>query len=209
MYNSIRNYQFLGNFLDLINLYYKYEFTSILVTYYLFDSVNSIYDKEVLRFGAYERVGNYSGYKWIKINYFPVAYSQQTNPRFQQNNYGVNTATETQCVFPKINFEPTALDLISFYVNGSETTDVYQVSSFEQSYIGNKAPIYKVILKEQYFDLNNVEQQVERIYAYSEISDKIYEPLDYNLIVQATTKLHTVTTELQTKVIQNSKFISI
>lgn len=209
MFNSIRAHQYINDFMRLINSYYRFEFTIILTTYYLFDSVNSVYDKDVLTNGAYERIGDLSGYRWIKINYFPVAYTQQTNPKIQQNNYGVNKATETQSVFPKINFTPTMLDMVSFTIDNSELENVYQVSSYEESFLGELAPIYKITLKEQYFDIADIEKQTDRVYAYTDITDKIYEPTIYNKIILATTQLNTISTTLLSNQEQSSGFLIV
>ena len=189
MFNSIRTYNYLNDFIQLINLYYKYEYRVIPTTYYRFDDLLSVYDDEILRYGAYERIGNLSGYKWIKIYYFPVAFSQQAIPHTTPNQYNVTEPTETQCVFPRINFTPTMLDFVTFSLLNHDVENIYQVSAFEESYIGHEVPIYKIILKTQGFKIDETTFQISREYVYCEIFDKIYEPKVYNQLIEITVEL--------------------
>jgi len=198
MFNSLRISYYVDKFFDLLSRFYKNEFRVIQSTYYLFDTNESVFDKEILQYGAYERIGDLSGYKWIKILYFPVAYATETHPITQPTQYGIIKKTETVCVFPRICFDPTMLDFVVFSLRLKPLSNVYQVTQIEEAYISKDetCPIYKVTLKEQPFTTNQIDEQVTGLYAYSEISDSIYRVQDYNTIVNATTLLNDITLQI-------------
>ena len=173
MFSSIRNYEYLKSYFNFINLY-KNELHSILCTYYKFSIENSVFDKDVLRYGAYERVGNLSGYKWYKITFLPIAFSTETHPVEQTGQYGVVKKTETFGVFKDYGFKPTNLDFVTFNIE-QPTNNLYQVTNIEESYIGEEqvTTFYKLTLKEQFITTDNLNQQVIETYTYNEILDKI------------------------------------
>jgi len=198
MFNSVRLSYYVDKFFDLLDKFYKNEFRVIQSTYYLFNPDESVFDKDVLKYGAYERIGDLSGYRWIKILYFPVAYSTETHPMTQPTQYGVIKKTETVCVFPRICFDPTMLDFVVFNLRLKPISNVYQVTQIEEAYISktDTCPIYKVTLKEQPFTVEQINNQVTNTYAYSEVSDSIYRVQDYNTIINATTLLNDISLQI-------------
>jgi len=204
MFSSIRNYEYLQAYFKLVNKY-KNELHSILCTYYKFSVEHSVYDKDVLRYGAYERVGKLSGYKWYKINLLPVAFITETHPVEQATEYGVVKKTETFAVFKDYSFMPTNLDFITFNIE-TQTNNVYQITNIEESYIGkNETPtFYKVTLKEQFIGTEDLNKQLIGEYTYNEILDKLMYPKESANI----TRLYMIQELYQQKLQNNTELSS-
>lgn len=202
MFNSIRVKFYTDSYLDYIKRY-RNELKPTLCTYYLFDRARSIFDNEVLQSGGYERVGNLTGLKWYRILFFPVAFGTSAQKRYTQTEYGPTLPSETTAIFPRL-FTPSLLDFIDYTDHSKQINHVYQVTNIEISYITDYVELYRCTLKSQYFNTEEISNQISETLCYNEYTDEIHTPTQHGNILVSLEIFRKTCTYIQEQVLRDS-----
>jgi len=183
VHNSILIQYYLSSYLTQVNRY-KYEYRGSVVTYYQLDQENSIYDKDTLFGGSYERVGKLSGLKFKKILNFYVAGSQQVTLTLNSQDMGSLIDYRTNVMFPDI-IKPTMYDFLQFTVAGTPVGPLFQVVNFSLAFMQETVRIYNCDIIGVGIPVTEIEKQVSSVWGYTDIDHKIHPAEEFRNILLA------------------------
>lgn len=175
---SLRITQYQDEFFKYIHEYYKTDINCVLCTYYHFDLENSICDKDMLKNGAYQFTGNLSGYRWKKIELFPINFLAPIDGLdVKGTENGVTYTSVTSAVIPSTyNMEPTTNDILyfnsGFLLGVDENQTTFRIEKVDRSNIG-KDVYYKVTLVSEYYHKEKFDEKSDE-FVFVEYEKKIY-----------------------------------
>jgi len=181
-----------------------FEYRGSVVTYYKLNQDESVYDKELLYGGSYERVGDLSGLRFDKIVNFYVAGSEQIVPTINANEQGVLIDYRTTIMFPAVNFKPTMYDFVRFTINNNPVGPLFQIINFQLAYMRETVDIYKCDIKGVGIPIEKIEEQVVAKYGYIDIDHRIHDFDEYLMILQALKNITDLEATIETDQITSS-----
>jgi len=115
MQNWERLYEYIHEYQELVLDYYSKHGVAFLTTYWNINKDTTVWDKQQMYGGAYEKTGELSGMKWDKYLLLPVYFSEEIATGFDGSDIGLVKEQETSVVFPSIyGITPYANDIIKF-----------------------------------------------------------------------------------------------
>lgn len=132
-----RNIDYMNQYFELVNDYYStWSVNDVNVSYYNLDIENSNVDKTKLNGGAYQTVGNLSGWRWRKILNFDLGGVSTVNTTPTNDERGTtNIEKLLDAYFPRTQgIVPKVHDFIAF--------DEFNTNN---NYILNDPPLYEVV----------------------------------------------------------------
>jgi len=177
--NSIMAIDYMNEFHELIYRFYGTEYVVYPCTYYRLDYTNSIKEEDKFESGAYEIIGEYSGYKWHKIYMFPAAFCEPiTNISPVRDERGRILELNTSFVIPgQLFMQPLYNDLVIFPTtlrpNEFEKYPSYIVSGIERAIFSNET-LYKVTVQSFHASEDMIDAQVDDEYIFIDYFKKIY-----------------------------------
>ncbi len=104
------------DYFELLYQYYSAAGIRVPVTYYNLDLPNSVYEDERLDNGAYEQMGNLSGYLWKKILMLQVYNIEQINFALNADDTGVGFQGKQTTLFvpTSYEFQPMIHDILIY-----------------------------------------------------------------------------------------------
>lgn len=187
---SNRGIEYINEYYDLLNDYYStWTAPTVKVSYYNLDIENSNIDKTKLDSGAYQVVGNLSGWRWRKVLNFPVNGMQQMNTTPTNDEKGTtNTEKLVDAYFPRTQgVVPKVHDFIAFdnfNVNNRYILNdpiMYEVVNVEKSN-DFELGFYKINCKVTYILKSQVDMQLTDIVDFIDYEKKLYS-IDSSLIL--------------------------
>lgn len=179
----IRNYSYIGDYYKTLYDIYTKDYVGYPVTYYSVDFDRSVYDRDELSGGSYDKfgVGDLSGFKWKKIILLPVYGIEQIQPVFTGDEKGLTLADSenTSCSFSEsYGLLPTEWDVLNFYQDFMfdyevPTEPIFIVKNTSIATYG-KITHWKCDLKVAPFTLADLENQVSEVMMFLEVTKKIY-----------------------------------
>lgn len=175
----IRSYNYQEDyFRTLYEIYSEHYIACYPVTYYSLDVDSTIWDKEKINAGSYEKggVGELSGVKWKKIQLLPVFGLEQVNMNQSSDEKGGMTykdGASTQVLFPSVyGLKPLEGDVVDLSF-GYKTPAInnkmlFTVNNINQSHMGDFFQIYQCQLKMAPFNREDVEKQISTDWAFYE-----------------------------------------
>ena len=213
-----RLYEYIYEYQKLIYDYYSKTATAFLVTYYHLDLDETIWDSTKLTGGYYEKIGELSGVKWLKILLLPVFFIENLSGDLTGEDIGMISEKETAVVIPSTyNFRPYPNDIIKLdqkYLQPSSEKDVYSlyvVSGIERSTPMPKT-FYKLkVVSEQSRTTTEIDQQVlpDKIYSFFDYTKSIYTVPDTIFLAEMMLKNETLRVRLKNMFDENSGFYFI
>jgi hypothetical protein len=141
---------------------------------------NSVVDKAVLNGGAYEKFGELSGWRWRKINMFPVYSIEPIQLVASASETGVNFETQTTFFVPSIyEIQPHVHDMFMYdYISKGDNplqqnVNGYEVVNIEKS-SQSKITFWKVSAK-MFGDISWIDYQISGNYTFIDYEKQIYE----------------------------------
>ena len=180
--NSIMSIDYMNEFHELLYRFYGLEYVVYPCTYYRIDYTNSIKEEKKFESGAYEIIGEFSGYKWHKIHFFPASFSEPiTNITPARDERGRILEMTTSFVIPgQLFMQPLYNDLVIFPTNlrpnEFEKYPSFIVSGIERAIYSNET-LYKVSVQAFHADEQMIDNQVIDEYIFIDYLKKIY-PID-------------------------------
>lgn len=179
-YHTKNNY--VNDYIDLVNDYYsQWNLANINVTYYNLDIENSVIDKQKLDGGAYEMVGEKSGWRWRKILDFHINGVATVNTTPTNDERGTTNSDKlTDAFFPRTSgVVPKVHDFIAFEgfnINGHYVLNdppLYEVVNVEKS---NEFELgfYKINMKISYVTKSMIDMQLHDILDFVDYEKKLY-----------------------------------
>ncbi|MCK9597029.1 hypothetical protein M0R19_07630 [Candidatus Pacearchaeota archaeon] len=196
--NSIMAIDYMNEYHDLIYRFYGTEYVVYPCTYFRLDYTNSIKEEDKFESGAYEIVGEYSGYKWHKIYMFPAAFCEPiTSITPTRDERGRVLELTTSFVIPgQLFMQPLYNDLVIFPTTlrqgDFEKYPSYIVSNVERAIFSNET-LYKVTVQAFHASETMINNQVIDEYIFVDYFKKIY-PIDVGM--QLLSLMNTVQTEM-------------
>lgn len=179
----VRNYSYIGDYYNTLYEIYTKDYVGYPVTYYSVDFDKSIYDRDELEGGSYDKfgVGDLSGFKWKKIILLPVYGIEQIQPMFTGDEKGLtlSDSENTSCSFSEsYGLLPNEWDVINFYQDfmfdyDVPTEPIFVVKNTSMATYG-KITHWKCDLKVAPFTLSDLENQVSEVLMFLEVTKKIY-----------------------------------
>jgi hypothetical protein len=183
MQNWLRLQHYPADYLNLVYRYYAAHGVSYICNYYHLDLPSSTADLEVLDSGAYEVLGELSGYCWEKITLLPIYNTEQIQPVFEADERGFGKFNQSSSLnFPTLyNIQPTATDFIQFVepkLNESDAPSIdsplYRVVNFEKA-TNSFFSFWKLSLQVSEFTLTKLEKQLRAIFSFVDYEKQIYD----------------------------------
>jgi hypothetical protein len=177
------------DYFELLYQYYASFGVRTPITYYNFDVENSVGDKSLLNAGAYEVIGNLSGYLWRKIMMLPVYNFEQIQFAMNADESGVGFPNQQTTFFIPASYEfyPRVND---FYV--------YDQISWREDFLKTQAPVYQIVNLEKtssthitffrvtaqisQYKKDQLEKQISGTYAFVDYEKQIYKSDDAILL---------------------------
>lgn len=187
---SDRKLDYANQYFDLVNKFYaNWSLSYVKVSYYNLDIENSNIDTTKLDGGAYQTVGNLSGWKWRKVLDFPLNGMQQVNTTPTNDERGTtNTERLVDAYFPRTQgLVPKVHDFIAFdqfNVNNNfilNDPPLYEVVNVEKSN-DFELGFYKIFCKVTYILKSQVDHQLTDIIDFVEWEKRLY-TLDASLVL--------------------------
>ena len=100
MQNWSRLYSYIHEYQELVLDYYSKHGVAFLTTYWNINKDTTVWDKQQMYGGAYEKIGDLSGMKWDKYLLLPVYFSEEVATGFDGSDIGLIKEQETSVVFP-------------------------------------------------------------------------------------------------------------
>lgn len=187
---SDRKLDYVNQYFDLVNEYYStWSLPNIKVSYYNLDIENSNVDKSKLDGGAYQIVGNLSGWRWRKVLNFSLNGMAQVNTTPTNDERGTtNTEKLVDAYFPRTQgLVPKVHDFIAFdqfntnnrfILNDPPLYEVVNVEKSNDFELG----FYKIFCKVTYVLKSQVDCQLTDIIDFLDYEKKLY-TLDASLVL--------------------------
>lgn len=186
---SIRYYEYLDEYLELLLKYYATEQKGILCTYWHINFDESVIEDFChTNTGSYEIIGNRSGYLWDKIHMLPVYYSEDTSIDKEFDENGIRRDINISVTIPsRYGIIPTALDFLFFNSRvqlEDEVVPIFRVRGISESHFG-KHKFYKLNLNTDYLTVDNLDEQTINNFVFVEILKKIYSLDDSEILLKS------------------------
>jgi|GEM_PF-1347810 len=180
-----RLYEYIYDYQRLVYDYYSKTATAFLVTYYHLDTDQTVWDSTKLTGGYYEKIGDLTGVRWLKILLVPVFFVELQTGDLSGEDIGMVTDKETSIVIPSsYNIFPYPNDIIKLdqsYLQPSRPKDIYPiyvVSGIEKS-TGLPITFYKLkVVVEQSRTTTEIDRQVSNTYSFFEYTKHVYTVAD-------------------------------
>jgi len=185
-----RNLDYANQYFDLVNDYYStWSLPNVKVSYYNLDIENSNVDKSKLDGGAYQVVGNLSGWRWRKVLNFSLNGMSQVNTTPTNDERGTTNTEKlldayfprTQGVVPKVH-DFIAFDQFNannhFILNDPPLYEVVNVEKSNDFELG----FYKIYCKVTYILKSQVDCQLTDIIDFFDYEKKLY-TIDASLVL--------------------------
>lgn len=175
-----RLYQYIQEYFYLVYTYYSKHAVAFLVNYYNISDSQSIWQKDKLSGGPYERIGDLSGMKYNKYLLMPVFFMEEAGAQFEGNEEGYNKRSETSLVFPTTyGITPYPGDYVKFeqsYLTPiNDTYPIYTVGNTEKS-TNTTISFWKLTLYvEQSRSTNELDNQINNIKVFFDYDKKFHE----------------------------------
>ena len=136
MQNWSRLYEYIQEYQELVLDYYSKHGVAFLTTYWNINKDTTVWDKEQMYAGSYEKTGDLSGMKWDKYLLLPVYFSEEISTGFDGSEIGLVKEQETSIVFPSIyGITPYANDVVKFesefLQSENDTYPIFKVTGVE------------------------------------------------------------------------------
>ena len=179
MQNWTRLYEYISEYQRLTLDYYSKHGVAFLTTYWNINKDVTVWDKEQLFAGSYERVGDLSGVKWDKYLNIPVYFAEDITVGFDGSELGLVKEQETTIVFPYLyGITPYAGDIVKleqeFLNPKSDTYPIFRVTGVEV-YPNTEKRYWKLKLK--VYESRNVEDleiKTQDRYMFFEYDKKVH-----------------------------------
>lgn len=183
--------KFVHEYFKLLTQYYhNWSNTSIFCTYYSFDLENSLGDEKKLVNGAFESVGELSGWRWRKILNFQIDNVEPLSTNVTADEKGVTSSDKmtTMRIAGNDFVECHAHDFLYFSCLQDdsnyklrnpplfEITNVEKSPDFDQTF-------YKVNAKITFIPVTELDKQVDGLFDMVDYEKKIY-GIDDSLCIQ-------------------------
>ncbi len=175
-----RLYSYIYEYQDLVYRYYSKHAISFLIDLYNLDEPNTIWDKDQLDGGSYERIGNLSGQKFIKYRMLPVFFIE-TIPETPTDatEHGIQHINETSFVIPSsygitpIHGSYVKLDQ-TYLMPDNDIYPVFIVTGIERS-VNAEITFWKIRIKTFQTEIvSEIEKQVSENYIFLDYDKKIH-----------------------------------
>jgi len=210
-----RLYDYIYDYQQLIYDYYSKTATAFLTTYYHLDLDETIWDSTKLTGGYYEKIGQLSGVKWLKILLLPVFFIDNLSGVLTGEDIGMVAEKETSIVIPSsYKFRPYPNDIIKLdqkYLQPAEkdTYAIYVVAGIERSTPLTKTFYKLTVVTEQSRTTTDIEQQVSKTYSFFEYTKFVHTVPDTIFLARMMLKNETLRLRLKDMFDENSGFYFI
>lgn len=179
MQNWDRLYSYIHEYQRLVLDYYSKHGVAFLTTYWNINKDETIWDKEQMFGGSYERTGKLTGIKFDKYLTLPVYFAEEISVNFDGQETGLNKDQETSIIFPYLyGITPYAGDIVKmeqqFLQPKNDTYPLFKVTGVEV-YPNTEKRYWKLKLK--VYESKNVEaidDQVVNKFVFFEYDKKIH-----------------------------------
>lgn len=206
----IRTYNYMEDyFLLLYKIYAEAYIASYPVTYYAIDLEKSTGDIDIIGAGTYERhgIGPLSGYKFKKIEMFPVYGIEPIRPTMTSDEKGGITYLQnagTRIVFPSIyGLIPSENDIIdlSFGYHSITPKDkmLYVASAVNIAHQGDGYQLYEITLKPSTVKLENLDKQISEYFIFYEHTKSVIPKSNAIFLLKIITEMSNISSELSNK----------
>ena len=179
MQNWERLYEYIHEYQELVLDYYSKHGVAFLTTYWNINKETTVWDKQQMYGGAYEKTGNLSGMKWDKYLLLPVYFSEEIATQFDGSETGLIKEQETSIVFPSIyGITPYANDIVKFesefLQSENDTYPIFKVTGVEP-YPNTEKRYWKLKLKVyESKGTERLESKTEDTYVFVDYDKKIH-----------------------------------
>jgi hypothetical protein len=179
MQNWERLYEYIHEYQELVLDYYSKHGVAFLTTYWNINKDTTVWDKEQMYAGAYEKTGKLSGMKWDKYLLLPVYFSEEISTAFDGSETGLIKEQETSIVFPSIyGITPYAGDVVKFesefLQSENDTYPIFKITGVEP-YPNTEKRYWKLHCKVyQSKSTDKMEAKTENTYVFFDYDKKIH-----------------------------------
>lgn len=179
MQNWERLYEYIHEYQELVLDYYSKHGVAFLTTYWNINKDTTVWDKQQMYGGAYEKTGDLSGMKWDKYLLLPVYFSEEIATGFDGSDIGLVKEQETSIVFPSIyGITPYANDIIKFesefLQSQNDTYPLFKVTGVEP-YPNTEKRYWKLRCKVyESKSTDKLEAKTEDTYVFFDYDKKIH-----------------------------------
>ncbi len=179
MQNLEQLYEYIKEYQELVLDYYSKHGVAFLTTYWNINKDTTVWDKQQMYGGAYEKTGELSGMKWDKYLLLPVYFSEEIATGFDGSDIGLVKEQETSVVFPSIyGITPYANDIIKFesefLQSQNDTYPLFKVTGVEP-YPNTEKRYWKLRCKVyESKGTNKLEEKTEDTYVFFDYDKKIH-----------------------------------
>jgi len=182
----VRSFNYFDHYFKLVyDIYSGCYISAYPVTYYSIDYKNSIFEKDNLVAGAYDKnnYGYLSGIKFKKISLFPVFSINPMTPKTESGEKGGIThfqGMNTTIIFPStFGLKPTEGDIIDLsfgYLSNSDVKNnmIYHVTNIEISHQSDYYQMYQLSLALSSIDKTVIERKISSYHIFLDWDRKIH-----------------------------------
>ncbi len=151
------------------------------ITYWNIDPEKTVWDRDIMQGGAYERIGDLSGIKYNKFLLLPIYFPDEILTSFNGTEVGVVKDQQTTITIPSAYgitpYEGDIIKLNQGYLQEDDTYPFFIVTNREIAPNTDKR-FWRLTIKIWQMDkIEYIEKQTEATYVFFEYDKKIY-PLD-------------------------------
>jgi hypothetical protein len=179
MQNWERLYEYIHEYQELVQDYYSRHGVAFLSTYWNINKEKTVWDKQQMYGGAYEKTGELSGMKWDKYLLLPVYFAEEISTGFDGSEIGLIKEQETSIVFPSVyGITPYANDVVKFeseYLQSeNDTYPLFKVTGVEP-YPNTEKRYWKLRLKVyESKAIERLEAKTEDTYVFFDYDKKVH-----------------------------------
>ncbi len=209
--NYFRYYQYIEDYWRMqFDLYSKHAL-SYLVTYWQINKEKTVWDKDIMQGGSYERIGNLSGMKYNRFLLLPIYFPDEINTSFNGSELGLVKDQETSIVIPSsYGITPYAGDILKLdqhYLQNDDTYPFFIVSNIEISPNTNRR-YWKLKIKIWQMDkIEYILNQTEDTYVFFEYTKNILSLEDATRLAQLMSQNEELKNKIKNYYDENSGFI--
>ena len=215
LYNRI--YSYIDEYWKLVYDYYALHGVPFPVTYYHIDVEESVWDRTNLMGGAYEKIGDLSGIKWIRILLFPVFQIAETSTEWDAQEQGYINEGDSEIVIPsKYGIVPLPNDMIRFHqqyvlVDRSDPNSdcIYTITGISKQTPQDRTYYKCKLTVEQSRKVYELDLQVSKTYVFFDYSKKIYSIENTATLTRMMTKNDTLKDRIKSLFDQNSGYLFV
>lgn len=176
--NYFRYYNYAKEYEKMQYDFYSKHALAHLVTYWNINKEKTVWDKDVMAGGSYERIGDLSGMKYNRFLLLPIYFPDEINTSFNGSEHGLVKDQETTIVIPSsYGITPYAGDIVQLnqtYLQDDDTYPFFIVNNIEISPNTNKR-FWKLKIKIWQMDkIEYILNQTEETLVFFEYDKNIY-----------------------------------